>query len=159
MADPGDNLSHAIINDDDLLIILQRNPVVANTEVCIKSWDSIHDCLTKEYSAIRGMTVRLNIFLGKGPIRSIFFKKEKEQLIIDETIVKGKDVVLPFIWANKKNLKMYGDLAKKCIDNGANTVVGIFASRLVPTMDGREVVTIPAKYEPSSFCSSLLFNF
>lgn len=159
MADPGENISHAINNNNDLLNILQRNPVVANTEECVESWDSKHDCLSKEYSAIREMTVRLNVFLEQGPMCSDVFTNKEGKLIIDANIIKEKDVVLPFIWANKKNLKMYGDLAKKCIDYGANTVVGIFASRLIPTMDGREVATIPAKYEPSSFAPRFFINF
>lgn len=159
MADPGENISHAINNNNDILNILQRNPVVANTEECVESWDSVHDCLSKDYNDIREMTVRLNVFLGQGPICFNVFTKEKGRLIIDPNTIKGKDVVLPFIWANNKYLTMFGDMAKRCIDNGANTVVGVFASRQVPTMDGREASNIPSKYQPSSFGPRLSFRF
>ena len=158
-ADPGENISHAINNNDDLLNILQRNPIIANTEECVEGWDSVHDCLSKEYSDIREMTVRLSVFLGQGPIVAEILKKERTGLSIDSNLIKGKDVVLPFIWANKEKLRLFGELAKKCIDNGANTVVGIFASRQVPSMDGRETTNIPRKYEPGSFSPRLSFSF
>lgn len=159
VADPGENISHAINNNDDLLNILQRNPIIANTEECVECWDSVHDCLSKEYNDIREMTVRLNVFLGQGPICYEVIKKEGEKVVIDGNIIKGKDIVLPFIWANNRFLKIFGELAKKCIDNGANTVVGIFASRQVPTMDGREASIISHKYEPASFGPRFSFRF
>ena len=150
-ADPGENISHAINNNNELLNILQRDPIIANTEECVESWDSVHDCRSKDYNDIREMTVRLNVFMEQGPICPNVFSREKGKLIINPNTIQGKDVVLPFIWADKKFLTMYGNLAKRCIDNGANTVVGIFASRQVPTMDGREASSIPQKYRPVSF--------
>lgn len=150
-SDPGENISNAINNNDDLVNLLQRNPLVANTEVCVENWDSAFKT--------SDMAVRLNVFLGQGPICDKLFKKEGDQLVIDASLIKGKDVVLPFIWANKKNLKLFGELSKKCVDNGANTVVGIFASRQVPTLDGRESANIPKEYEPASFGPRISFRF
>ena len=159
LSDPGENISHAINNDDDLVNILQRNPIIANTQECVDAWDEEHDCLTLEYSRIQDMTTRLSVFLGQGPILTDIFKKDKGALEINTDVIKGKDVVLPFIWANRDKLKLFGELAKKCCDNGANTVVGIFAARQVPTMDGREAARIPREYEPISFSPRISFRF
>ena len=159
VSNPGESISHAINNDEELLNILQRNPIVANTQECVEAWDEEHDCLTLEYSQIQDMAVRLSVFLDQGPILDDVFKNKKGEVVIDSDTVKGKDVVLPFIWANKKNLKLYGDLAKKCCDSGANTVVGIFAARQIPTMDGRDAAQVPKEYEPRSFSPGFGFGF
>ena len=151
ISDPGESISHAINNDDELVNILQRNPIVANTQECVNGWDAEHDCETYEHSQLYYMTTRLNVFLGQGTICREVLKKEGNKLLINSDVIKGKDVVLPFIWANKKNLKLYGELAKRCCEAGANTVVGIFAARQVPSMDGREAAQVPKEYEPRSF--------
>ena len=158
LADPGENISNAINNNDDLVNILERNPIVANTEECVEFWDSAHGCQSKEYSHIRDLAQRLSVFLGQGFALSKILKSEGGNLIIDPNLIKGKDVVLPFIWANKEKLKLFGELAKRCIDNGANTVVGIFASRQVPSMDGREASQIPSEFEPGSFGPRFYFS-
>lgn len=158
-ADPGETICHAINNDQELVNILQRNPIVANTQECVECWDNEHDCLTLEYSQMQDMAVRLSVFLDQGPILTDIFKKDNGALVIDANVIKGKDVVLPFIWANREKLKLFGELAKKCCDNGANTVLGIFASRQVPTMDGREATKIPPEYEPQSFGPRFGFRF
>ena len=145
----GEDLCHAINGVNDLVNVLERNPIVANTQECVNGWDEEHDCLSLEYGQLNDMTTRLNVFLGQGPICHEVFKKESGKLLINSEIIKGKDVVLSFIWANNENLKLFGNLAKRCIDNGANTVVGIFASRQVPTMDGREAAGIPRNCEPN----------
>ena len=159
LSDPGENICYAINDDGDLVNILQRNPIIANTQECVEAWDEEHDCLTLEYSRIQDMATRLSVFLGQGPILTDIFKKDKGALVIDANVIKGKDVVLPFIWANREKIKLFGELAKKCCDNGANTVVGIFASRQVPTMDGREATMIPSEYEPQSFGPRFSFSF
>ena len=147
-SDPGDSLCHAINNDQDLVNILRRNPIVADTQECVEGWDEEHDCLSLEYSQIQDMAVRLSVFLGQGALLKNIFKQEKGEIKIDPKLIKGKDVVLPFVWANRERLKLYGKLAKMCVDNGANTVLGIFISRQVPTMDGREAAKIPMDFEP-----------
>ena len=159
LSDPGENISHAINNDDELVNVLQHNPIIANTQECVEAWDEEHGYFTFEYSRIRDMTTRLSVFLGQGPLLTDIFKKDKDALVIDANVIKGKDVVLPFIWANRETLKLFGELAKRCCDNGANTVVGIFAARQVPTMDGREAARIPQEYEPISFGPRFGFRF
>lgn len=154
----GDNLCHAINGVSDLVNVLKRNPIVANTSECVDGWDEEEDCLSLEYSQLEDMAVRLNVFLGQGPISREVFKKDGDNILINTNIIKGKDVVLPFVWANNENLKLFGKLAKRCADSGANTVVGIFASRQVPTMDGREASKIPLESEPN-FSPSFGFSF
>ena len=155
LSNPGNNLLDAINNENELVNILQHNPIVANTAELFESWDSEKDCMAKEHYFLGNLENLLNVFLDLGE-RGVF-KKEGKTISIDRNIIKGKDVVLPFIWANRKNLDLYGKLAKKCIENGANTVVGIFASRQVPSMDGREAETIPQEYEPD-FTLTFSFN-
>lgn len=149
LSNPGNNLLEAINNEDELVNILQRNPIVANTAEFFEAWDSERDCLAREHYFLKEMENILDVFLEQGLGNGRVFKKEGEAMSVDNSIIKGKDVVLPFIWANCNNLDLYGKLAKKCIDNGANTVVGIFASRQVPSLDGREAETIPLEYEPN----------
>ena len=145
-ANPAENIAHAINNEGDLLNILWHSPVVAN----------IHDCIGGEmgspyYEYLYDLVVRLTVFLNQGIKCCEVFKKNNKGLYIDGSTIKGKDVILPFSWANRRSLNNYGYLAKKCADNGANTVVGIFASRLAPTTDGREPDGIPPEYRPRSF--------
>ena len=141
-ATPIENLFDAINNDDGLVNILQRNPIVANTfdfpEYSIES---------REFYDLHWLTNMLNGFLEKSSFGNEIFEVKDGVLSINKERTKGKDVVMPFIWATNKMLKSYGELSKKCIDNGANTVVGIFISRQVPSMDGREPVKIPHEYE------------
>ena len=148
-----ENIAHAINKDKDLLNILRRNPIVANT----------HDCIGGEagssyYQYLYELAIRLTTFLKQGYSCCEVFKNNEKGPYIDSSTIKGKDVILPFSWATSQTLGTYGYLAKKCIDNGANTVVGIFASRLVPTMDGREPKGVPPEYRPLPFSPSWTFR-
>ena len=101
---------------------------------------------------------RLSNFLDLGVSGAEIYTNNNGRYEVISQKIKGKDVVLPFIWANKRSLDFYGNFAKSLADNGANTVVGIFATRIVPTIDGKEGFNVEG-YKPVSFNPPFSFGF
>lgn len=147
--DAGANLLHAINNNKDLVNILQRNPVVGHMPYLFDD---------ENFMAQFELESRLSNFLDLGVSGAEIYTNKNGRYEIIPQKIKGKDVVLPFIWANKRSLDFFGNFAKSLADNGANTVVGIFATRIVPTIDGKEGFNVEG-YEPMSFNPPFSFTF
>lgn len=138
----GQYLSQAIQNSSMLRICLnQRNFVVPDTSDL--AWDGIHE-------HTHHMAIHIRNFLGlkwdSGPKLGI----EDNHLVAKEgslSDLKGKDVILPFIYANNSSINLYGQIANIiCNFANANTANGIFITRIMPTMDGKEPNSL-AQYE------------
>lgn len=141
---PGENLSLAINNDNHLLNLL-RNPVVAN----------MSDTFKETNWRLREMETHLRHFMQL-PLFSEkeVFTHDENKVVFNHEIYKGKDVIIPFIYATTQTLEIFGRYAKKLADSGANTVIGIFATRIVPTIDGREG-RVSSDYQVRSFSPRL----
>ena len=128
MDGPGESLSKAINNQDDLVNYF-LNPVIANTSDIFSNTD-MH---------LRDMEYHLRKFMGLAifPEKDVF-TKDGGTITFNKDVYQGKDVVLPFIYATTRTLELFGRFAKKIANTGANTVVGIFATRIVPSFDGRD---------------------
>ncbi len=137
---PGVHLANAIYARRDLVNIL-RQPCVINSSDMFPNinWN------LKEMETMLRNFLGLNIFDD-----SKIIEANGNQFRIDVDRVKSKDVVIPLLYASNKNLNVFGHLAKKISDLGANTVVGIFATRVVPTLDGKEGV-VDEKNQVASF--------
>ena len=129
----GQYLNQAIQNSTMLRVrLIQKNFVVPDTSAL--AWNGIHEHTNH-------MAIHIRKFLGlewnSGPKLEI----ENNHLIANKgslSDLKGKDVILPFIYANKDSIKFYGQLANIiCNFAKANTATGIFITRIMPTMDGR----------------------
>lgn len=129
----GQYLNQAI-QDSSLLGIRLRqcNCVVPNTEEL--AWRGIHEHTSH-------MAIHIRKFLGLELDNGLDLAIEDNHLVAKKgqlSELKGKDVILPFIYANVDSIKLYGQVANIiCNFAKANTVTGIFITRLMPTMDGR----------------------
>lgn len=144
---PCENLSQAI-NEVDELIYMLNNPLLVSTS-------KIEEVNDLRLIYLEG---HLGQFLETGRSVSVF-TKNNNSYIADTSIVSGKDVIIPFIYATNSSLRLYGELAYAAIKAGANTVIGIFATRIMPTIDGRECKSIPSEYEVHQFAPRLFFEF
>lgn len=141
---PGENLSLAINNDNHLLNYL-HNPIIAN----------MSDTFKETHWHLREMETHLRHFmqLPLFPEKDVF-THDDNKVVFNKEVYKGKDVIIPFIYATTQTLDIFGRYAKKLADSGANTVIGIFATRIVPTVDGKEG-KITSKYHVRSFSPRL----
>jgi len=147
MVSPGECLSKAI-NEERSLVNYFRNPFVANT----------HEIFNDIDWEIMEMETHLRHFLDieMFPQKNVFTNNNGMITLNKETYL-GKDIILPFIYATNKTLEVFGKFAKKIADTGANTVVGIFATRIVPTLDGKEG-KISEEFRVRSFSPPMFIN-
>lgn len=89
---------------------------------------------------------------------SLKYNDNKEIIITNKEMVKSKDVVIPFLICTQKSLQILAKASKIIMGNGANTVVLIFATRLVPAKDGREVNNLPSGHTIASFAPRFFIN-
>ncbi len=129
----GQYLSQAIQDDMMLGIRLsQDNFVVPDTSNL--AWRGIQEHTSYMVNHIRH-------FLGLDVLAGPELAIEEKHLVVKNgklSDLKGKDVILPFIYANSDSIKLYGQIANViCNFAKANTASGIFITRIMPTMDGR----------------------
>ena len=144
---PCENLAQAI-NEVDDTVYLMRNPLLGKTS----NVEGVDDLRLIFMEGFMGK------FLGTGCSVQIF-KKLNGTYVADSSKVRDKDIVLPFIYATNKTLQIYANLANAAIKAGANTVTGIFATRIKPTIDGRECKSIPREMEVHEFTPRMSFRF
>lgn len=129
----GQYLSQAIQDDMMLGIRLnQENYIVPDTTNL--AWKGIREHTSYMVNHIRHF---LGLDVIDGPELVI---KENHLAVKNGKLsdLKGKDVILPFIYANSDSVKLYGQIANIiCNFAKANTTSGIFITRIMPTMDGR----------------------
>ena len=134
---PSEHLAIAINNTPELINIL-RNPFVI-------------DCSTlfgeDEYIDIENqmnLETSLKNFVGND--------------IFSDTLLKYSDNNEIIIICCQKSLQILAKASKVIMENGANTVVLIFATRLVPSKDGREVMDLPSGHTIASFGPRVTIN-
>lgn len=151
ISDPGSSILHAINNDQELVHFLHHNPIVGN----------ISDCHDLPVSQMYELETRLSNFLGQGLAAAQIFKPRGDgRISIDTNLVKGKDVILPYIWLDKSEMKSFGIIAKNLIRCGASTVLAICGSKIIPTKDGKEIIgKIPSHFRPVSYAPRIGFSF
>lgn len=129
----GQYLNSAIQNNSMLGIRLRRGKI-AIPDTSEIAWNGIHEHTMH-------MTTHLRKFFGLDPLSGVKLAIENNQLVAQEgklMDLKGKDVFLPFIYANKDSINLYGQVANILIKAAqADTVTGLFITRIMPTMDGR----------------------
>lgn len=129
----GQYLNSAIQNNSMLGIRLRRRRI-AIPDTSEIAWNGIHEHTMH-------MATHLRKFFRLEPLSGVKLAIENNQLVAKEgklMDLKGKDVFLPFIYANKDSIKLYGQVANILIKVAqADTVTGLFITRIMPTMDGR----------------------
>jgi hypothetical protein len=129
----GQYLNQAL--QDDIMfgtILGQQNFVIPDTSNI--AWRGIREHTSYMVRHIRRFW---GLNTNDGPILDI---KENHLILSNGNLLdlKGKDVILPFIYANSDSIKFYGQIANIiCNYAKANTASGIFITRIMPTMDGR----------------------
>ena len=134
----GQYLSQAMQDDMMLRVRLsQENFVVPDTSDL--AWRGIQEHTSYMVHHIRN-------FLGLNVLDGPKLAIEEKHLVVKNgklSDLKGKDVILPFIYANNDSIKLYGQVANIiCNFAKANTASGIFITRIMPTMDGRNPKTL-----------------
>lgn len=142
---PSNNLQHAINNDHELVNIC-RNVVVVN----ITEYRNYYENNWHNYRNFLNYLHHMGNFFGCGLTSEVFMHIEKKDgskvVRINPNLIKGKDVVIPQIIASQFTLELFKRVAAFICKNGANSVIGVFITRVKPTVDGREPQSINEKY-------------
>ncbi len=143
---PSEHMAKAINNNEELINLL-RNPIIVS---CLRLFE------TEDFSLINNQMAfeaSMKNFIGSDLFTdiSIYIDDEKNACITNSELVKSKDVIIPYLICNQDSLKKVANAAKTIMNYGANCVVAIFVTRLVPAKDGREVSNIPHEHKIASF--------
>lgn len=150
---PSEHLAIAINNTPELINLL-RNPLVI--DCCTLFWEDNSIDIENQMA----LEASLKQFVGNNisSETSLKYNDNKEIIITNKEMVKSKDVVIPFLICTQKSLQILAKASKIIMGNGANTVVLIFATRLVPAKDGREVNNLPPGHTIASFAPRFFIN-
>lgn len=151
---PSEHLAIAINNTPELINIL-RNPFVIDCSALFWEDDSI------DIGNQMNLETSLKHFVGNEIFSdtSLKYSDNNEIIITNKETIKSKDVVIPFLICSQKSLQILAKASKVIIENGANTVILIFATRLVPSKDGREVKNLPSGHAIASFGPRFSISF
>lgn len=150
---PSEHLAIAINNTPELINIL-RNPFVIDCSTLF--WEDEYIDIENQMNLETSLKnfVDNNIFSDT----SLKYSDNNEIIITNKETIKSKDVVIPFLICCQKSLQILAKASKVIMENGANTVVLIFATRLVPSKDGREVMDLPSGHNIASFGPRFTIN-
>ena len=151
MSDPGTSILHAINNDKELVHFLRHNPIVGN----------VSECHNIPVTQMFELETRLSEFLDQGIAAAKIFKPTGDgRISIDTNLVRGKDVILPYVWLDKNEMTSFGIIARNLIRCGASTVLAICGSKIIPTTDGKEIIgKIPSHFRPVSYAPRIGLSF
>ena len=145
MESPSNNLQRAI-NNDQQLVNLCRDVVVVN----ITEYRNYYENNWNNYSNFLNYLHHMGHFFCSGLTDDVFKHIEKEDgskaIRINPALIKGKDVVIPQVIASRYTLELFKKVAAFICKNGANSVIGVFITRIKPAADGREPKKISEKY-------------
>mgnify|MGYP003300231990 CR=1 FL=1 len=147
LVSPTKNLIHAINNKYEIYSYF-KNPIVVNTTIFLKNFDSN----AYEFENYLKHSFRQNVF------EDVFYNEEDKIKIYKEKI-KDKDVIIPQVLATRHTLNQLVKIAKFVCQNGAKTATGIFLTRLKPTSDGVEPKQITSKYRIQPLGPSFSLDF
>lgn len=150
---PSEHLAIAINNTPELINIL-RNPFVIDCSTLF--WEDEYIDIENQMN----LETSLKNFVGNNIFSdtSLKYSDNNEIIITNKETIKSKDVVIPFLICCQKSLQILAKASKVIMENGANTVVLIFATRLVPAKDGREVNNLPSLHTIASFAPRFFIN-
>lgn len=150
---PSEHLAIAINNTPELINIL-RNPFVIDCSTLF--WEDEYIDIENQMN----LETSLKNFVGNNIFSdtSLKYSDNNEIIITNKETIKSKDVVIPFLICCQKSLQILAKASKVIMENGANTVVLIFATRLVPAKDGREVNNLPSGHTIASFAPRFFIN-
>ena len=150
---PSEHLAIAINNTPELINIL-RNPFVIYCSTLFGEDEYIY------IENQMNLETSLKNFVGNDIFSDTLLKysDNNEIIITNKETIKSKDVVIPFLICCQKSLQILAKASKVIMENGANTVVLIFATRLVPSKDGREVMDLPSGHTIASFGPRFTIN-
>ena len=120
-------LNHAINNSLDMCSLL-REPIVLNTK----------DILDYEFSSyLSALQNHLENFMELPHVDVAW--KENETIHYNWSQLRNKDVVIPFILGTQKSINVFARIASEiCGEDKASCAVGLFITRIKPSLDGKE---------------------
>lgn len=143
---PSNNLQYAINNDAQLASMFHE-PIVINITEYNNYYGNNYGAYGNYYNYLQHMS---NFFTGSFAVEDVFThitRNDGTKVIrIDPSKVKGKDVVIPQIIATRQTIELFKKIAMFVCKNGAKSAIGLFITRIKPTMDGREPQKVDDKY-------------
>lgn len=143
---PSNNLQHAF-NNDEMLVYMCNEPIVIN----VTEYSNYYGSNYNEYGNYLNFLHHMAHFFTESIAEENVFKhitkdNGTEVIRIDPEKVKGKDIIIPQIIATRQTIDLFKKIAMFVCKNGANSAVGLFITRIKPTIDGREPQRIDDKY-------------
>ena len=99
--------------------------------------------LNKEYGNTKNLVKVIRAIIGTdySSVEEPDLEFDNDTIIGSEedlSVIKGKDIILPFIYAEDESILNFAKMAASlCKDGRANTVTGFFVTRIMPSMDGK----------------------
>lgn len=130
----GEMLNHAINSSDDMHSLL-REPIVLNTK-------DIMDI--REYGYLAAMQSHLENFMELPHVDIV--NVQGNQIKYNWDLIRDKDVIIPFVIGSQESIKKYAEIASAiCGKSKASCAIGIFITRIKPSLDGRDPKIIDLK--------------
>ena len=130
----GEMLNHAINTSDDMHSLL-REPIVLNTK-------DIMD--VREYGYLSAMQNHLENFMELPHVAIV--NVHGNQIEYDWDLIRDKDVIIPFVIGSQESIKKYAEIASEiCGKSKASCAIGLFITRIKPSLDGREPKIVDPK--------------
>lgn len=123
----GELLNHALNISYDMHSFL-REPIVLNTgEIA-----DVHD-----FGFLTALQRHLEIFMEL-PHEQVT-KKHNNVIEYDLSLLKDKDVIIPFIIGTQSNIRLFAKIASEiCGPQKASCAIALFITRIKPSLDGKE---------------------
>ena len=130
----GKFLNHALNSSKDIQSLI-REPIVLNTKDLMD---------ISEYGFLSAMQNHLENFMELPHVD--IAKVEDNMVIYDWSLLSEKDVIIPFIIGSQSNLNKFARIASEiCGKDKATCAVGVFITRIKPSLDGRDPQIIDNK--------------
>lgn len=128
-------LNHALNNSNDMHSLL-REPIVLNTKDLLMNF--------REYGFLAALQNHLENFLEL-PHTDIV-NVENGTVTYDWSLLKEKDVIIPFVSGTQNTIEKFAQIASEiCGKNKASCAIGLFITRVKPSLDGKEPQIIDPK--------------
>jgi len=131
------------LNNYTPLANYMRNPIVLNTEEALPI-----EMYSDTFNLTHFLCSALQQEHHKIISTSNSSNSSNQELSVKASLLAGRDVIIPFVYAEPASLRTYYHLANAvCHLFKANTAYGFFITRIKPSMDGKMPTTIEDEYK------------
>ena len=111
----------------------------------------------REYGYLAAMQNHLENFMELPHVDIVSF--QGNQVNYNWNLIRDKDVIIPFVIGSQESIKKYAEIASAiCVKSKASCAIGIFITRIKPSLDGRDPQIIDLKDQIPVIFESPLFT-